>query len=716
LPFGPDPLDALFSEESGALPSLLFRGYISHALLFYRQNDLHGFRELVRLGRDLKLGPGGNPKRSSSSVADGPGWDEALRAVRRLDERAAVRLLTSAIKRAPKTAAFRVLRGFVLGENHWGSRRLSAASIADFEAALRLDPGQLWARMGLGMALEMRRRFARARAQFEAAAALAPAWAWPRVFRGVCQWYLAEPRQATASFALAARLDPRSELPLLFMARAKADYRDRSLVKDLDRALALAPESGFALSWRGRAMFVLQRTPEALADLKRSIAALPDYDRGWSWLGVSLVEQGRLKPAAPLLRKARALNPHYPTTLYPLAGALMRLGRWEEGGRVMREAAAVDRSGVWVEHRISMSHPNPACLRSRADLDRYIDKRPKAAWAWAWRGQTELLLQNYAKALADLDRAAALDPRDAWARLWRGETRRRVGDFAAALSDFEGALRLDPSLSWARAGRGDCLLAAGRPREALAALDRSLAAQDYCAPAHALRGRALLALGRAADAAGAFAASLELHPQDRWVARLRALSLALCGRWEEALAAFGGVGHSDDDAALAAYLLARCGRRGEARAAAARALSRNPAHPLARAVRAGRAPRAPEALSSLAQGDPAAAFGPGVLAETAARAGLKKCARSLRRGDLAAALAAADGESRLRDAGLYRLRGWLKLSSGDAAGAVEDASRALDATLDPSDRAALWLRSRAWSALGGRPLSRVESTSRPVAP
>ena len=58
------------------------------------------------------------------------------------------------------------------------------------------------------------------------------------------------------------------------------------------------------------------------------------------------------------------------------------------------------------------------------------------------------------------------------------------------------------------------------------------------------------------------------------------------------------------------------------------------------------------------------------------------------------------GEAR-REARLYRLRGWLKLHCGDAAGAAEDASRALDATLNPADEAALWLRGRARAALAG---------------
>ncbi len=495
--------------------------------------------------------------------------------------------------------------------------------MSDFEKALSLDPNNLWAHMGAGMALEMRRRFTRARAHFEAASKLAPKWAWPHVLRGVCLWYQAEFKRSISAFGLAVRLDPKGELPLLFSARAKADIRDSSLVQELDKALMLAPDSGFALSWRGRAMFVLTRLPEALDDLRRSCEVLPDYDRGWSWLGVSLIEQGKLQEAAPLLMKARALNAHYPTTLYPLAGALMTLGRWRQAGRVMKEAAYIDRSGVWIEHRISMSHPNPAALRSRADLDRFLNKSPRSAWAWAWRGQTQLLLQHYGKALGDLTRATLLDARDPWPRVWRGETLRRLGEWDAALDDFDAALKLDASLSWPYAGKGDCLLNLGRPKEALRLLDRSLKLQDFCGPAHALRGRALLALGRKTEADIAFATALELHPQDVWIKNL---------------------------------------------------------------------------LKPRAQGDPASSFEIRRLAGDARELGLKDCAKSLDRGDASRALAACANDAR-REARLYRLRGWLKLRCGDAAGAAEDASRALDSTLDPTDEAALWLRHRARTVL-----------------
>jgi tetratricopeptide (TPR) repeat protein len=682
----------LFAERDRPLAGRIFRGYVAHSLLFYRQHHLGGLAELARIGNGLKLEGRSTPERRESPV--GPGWKLAQRAMALSDEKMVLRLLNAAVKEAPNEPAFLVLRGFAQGENRWGSRRLSRASIADFEAALALNPNLLWARMGLGMAHEMHRRFVRAKAEFDAAAALAPTWPWPRIFAGVCLWYLAEFRMAIDCFEEAGRLDPQSEFPLIFAARAKADIRDASLADDLDRALQLAPDSGFAASWRGRAMFVLRRTPEALEDLRRSIKQLPGYDRGWSWLGVSLMEQGQHAQAVKLLSKARVLNPYYPTTLYPLAGALMRVGQWTRAGRILREAAAVDRSGVWVEHRISMSHPNPACLRSRADLDAFLGARPRSGWAWAWRGQTELLLQNYWRAIEDLDRAQRVGPPDPWIHVWRGEAWRRLGVYDRALPEFAAALRAEPSLSWGQAGVADCLFHAGRSAAALRAIDRSLALEPHCAPAHSLRGLILLSLKRPGAAAAALVAALELHPQDRWVARRLAAALALSGDWTGALDAYRLAGPSDDDAAFEGVLLWRAGRTAEAQLA----FSRAGAGGSWKAVRS-KSFSLKRFLISRARRPPGEELAPAAMARRAKALGLTACAAAVVRGDWSKALEGAQVAPSTPQAPYRILLGWLRLRCNDPKGALEEAARALDATLNPDDGIALRIREDAQAAL-----------------
>jgi hypothetical protein len=191
---------------------------------------------------------------------------------------------------------------------------------------------------------------------------------------------------------------------------------------------------------------------------------------------------------------------------------------------------------------------------------------------------------------------------------------------------------------------------------------------------------------------------LELHPQDRWIALRLAETLARCGAWREALVAHGRGGPSDVDAATEGFLLDRAGHAGEARRALREALRRNPRQPLALYVldrlRAGKRPDPRRALNLRRTDDEAQSFSPAALSRTAESCGLRACARALRGGNWAAALATAEKSGHARDLGLRRLLGWLKLNCGDARGALEETARALDATLDPEDAAAAWLRHR----------------------
>jgi tetratricopeptide (TPR) repeat protein len=536
-----------------------------------------------------------------------------------------------------------------------------------------LEPGSGWGHILAGLAYEMPRRYARAIAAFERAHALKPRFCWPLILRGICRWYLADFRGAVADLSAAARLDAESELPLLFLARAKADLRDDSLIKDLDRARALAPNSGFVLSWRGRAFFVLKKTAESLADLRRSLLLLPDYDRGYSWLGVSYAEQGRWSRALPLLEKAERLNPYYPTTLYPLAQCAMRLGRWGKAERALKAAAEIDRHGIWVEHRISMSHPTAACLRSREELDRFLASRPSASWAWAWRGQTELLLRNYGRALQDLEKALRLDGRDPWAFLWRAETRRRLGFCRSAAEDFRRALLLAPRLSWASAGLGYCALYAGRARQALSELDRSLRLQGHCAAALAWRGEARFRLRDWTAAARDWQAALELHPHQPWIYAWLWKAKARLGDWAGVLAALESLRHrggqsSDRFWALLSWAYGRLGRSREAEAARVRAVRLNP-----------------EALALPRQA------GAGEVEALLAREGLRPAPDGAR----APSWAALRDRPRREELSDCLLRASAAFEAGDFSGAVEEASAALEEGLDPTSAEGLLLRARA---------------------
>ncbi|MBI3554105.1 MAG: hypothetical protein HY077_16535 [Elusimicrobia bacterium] len=225
----------------------------------------------------------------------------------------------------------------------------------------------------------------------------------------------------------------------------------------------------------------------------------------------------------------------------------------------------------------------------------------------------------------------------------------------------------------------------------------------------AWRGEALFSLGRVKAAAASFEAALELHPQDHWVSARLWKAKARLGDWgavRDTLARWVRDGRSDSDEAwaLLGWAEGRLGRAREEARCLSRALklnSRNPVALLARRVGSRRIDAgAVETLAGL--NDPAAHFSTDTMLGYCRRSLSRRCAAALERGELAAALALAESESKGgRDIQAFLFRGWLRLSTGDAQGAVEEASRALDETLDPGCRPALWLRARAAEGLHG---------------
>jgi len=220
---------------------------------------------------------------------------------------------------------------------------------------------------------------------------------------------------------------------------------------------------------------------------------------------------------------------------------------------------------------------------------------------------------------------------------------------------------LDKRDPWAKVWRGEALRRLGEWDAAAADFDAALKLDKTLSWPYAGKGDCLLNLGKPREA-------------------LRLLDRSL------SLQDYCGPAH-----ALRGRALLALGRRKDAEAAFATALELHPQDVWIR-----------DLLKPRVQGDPAASFETPRLIADARELGLKNCAKALTRGDATRALSACAGEAR-REARLYRLRGWLKLHCGDAAGAAEDASRALDATLNPADEAALWLRGRARAALAGGP-------------
>src|SRR5438067_1516703 len=86
----------------------LWRGYVAHALFFYRQNGRPKLSELPRLGDAVPFGGSAHPPIPASSEKS-------------------------------------LLRGLRSPEAYWGSLRLGEKALAFFEQAAALEPKDPWA-------------------------------------------------------------------------------------------------------------------------------------------------------------------------------------------------------------------------------------------------------------------------------------------------------------------------------------------------------------------------------------------------------------------------------------------------------------------------------------------------------------------------------------------------------------------------------------------
>lgn len=122
------------------------------------------------------------------------------------------------------------------------------------------------------------------------------------------------------------------------------------------------------------------------------------------------------------------------------------------------------------------------------------------AFAYGYRGASEVFTGNAKSALADLDAALAISPDDEWSLSMRGGANYVAGNYRAALQDENRALAIDPKDALGLSVRGQARYALADYRGAIRDETDSIA-HEADGVSLETRGFAELSLGRFADAA-----------------------------------------------------------------------------------------------------------------------------------------------------------------------------------------------------------------------
>ena len=147
-----------------------------------------------------------------------------------------------------------------------------------------------------------------------------------------------------------------------------------------------------------------------------------------------------------------------------------------------------------------------------ADLNEYIQLRPKNPLAFAERGYAYRKLDRDSNALADYNRAIRLDSKFTDAYLGRAWVKMKMEEYDAALKDLDKAVQLKPDFAEAWYWRGNIQYGLGQYDAAIADFDKALKADPMYYDALDLRAAAKQFSNRFAEAIEDYRQLERLHP------------------------------------------------------------------------------------------------------------------------------------------------------------------------------------------------------------
>ncbi|MBI3554103.1 MAG: tetratricopeptide repeat protein [Elusimicrobia bacterium] len=285
------------------------------------------------------------------------------------------------------------------------------------------------------------------------------------------------------------KANPRLSWTHAFFGRAACYTQGGAVegVRQLSRAIALAPHAGWAYAWRANARRINGDAAGALKDFDAAIRLQPFYHRSFVWRGSLYRKLNRLNEALADLDRAIAMDPYYSLTYHERS--LVRRGLGDFVG-------------------------------SAFDLDQafLLDHR----YSWVFKTGAEPSAEETAKGLAQLAVAIKAQPRVASLRVWRGQLLLQKRDWSAALLAFEDALTLDPHHFLGHGWRGKALLESGQAEAAARSLRVALRYEPRFWVAHGWLAEALAAQGRAGQAFACLEGVLKSKPKTPWAYYLRA--------------------------------------------------------------------------------------------------------------------------------------------------------------------------------------------------
>jgi tetratricopeptide (TPR) repeat protein len=379
-------------------------------------------------------------------------------------------------QRARQTPAALALDHYLLGLRAISARDKKEA-VAQFEAALRLEPSHYWSLMFLGVSLVDLGQ------EQDWAAAV---WVFTG---GIMKW-----PEHFAAYGLRGN------------AYKKLHRYDQALA-DFSKSIELKP-TAVALTSRGSVFRALHKLNEARADHESAIRLQPGDAKAHVNLGTVHLNEGRLDQAVKEYETAIRLKPDLFEAHASLGDAFGKMRRFDQAIAEFEKAVRLRPNEARLHHHLGI-----ALCDGKRDYDRAIREFKEAIRLdpqegedyHASLGDAFWKMRRFDQAIAEFEKAVRLQPNEAYFH-------HRLGivwcdgksDYDRAIREFKEAIRLDPQEGSFHLNLGQAFRHKGLIDDAIAAYREAIRLNPDFARAHNLLGVGLQAKGQLDQAVAEF--------------------------------------------------------------------------------------------------------------------------------------------------------------------------------------------------------------------
>jgi tetratricopeptide (TPR) repeat protein len=303
--------------------------------------------------------------------------------------------------------------------NHLGEHE---KALADFDQAIKLDPGFAMAYRARGAVYWEQERWEEAARDYSKAIELEPSNAGAYWGRGDVYTQLGKLEEALQDYNKAIELKPDDFGA--YLKRGNTYYRlgqFEMALPDYSKAIELEPNDSGAYVGRGNTYYRLAQFGKALPDYSKAIELEPNDSGAYVGRGNTYAQLEQFEKALQDYSKAIELEPNYAGAYLGRGDAYVQLGQ-------LREALQ--------------------------DYNKALEFEPDDFGAYLRRGNAYVRLEQFEEALQDYSKVIELEPNNAGIYVGRGYVYERLGQLEEALQDYSKAVEIEADNFKAHLGRG----------------------------------------------------------------------------------------------------------------------------------------------------------------------------------------------------------------------------------------------------------------------